>query len=212
MGDVVILPVVVSASDNGQRAPFEELLPKQGSLIAFPSRVGFVDDALYIKNLFSYAIRLEEVPETVNQAARLYEEIILLAPSYAAPSYINLGTIRYNEKNFQEAAGLYLRATESDPEYALAFFDLANTLDELQQLDEAIEAYERAIALVPHYANAHYNLALAYERTRQPSYALRHWRAYYVLDPSGPWSSYARKQAKKAIGSLRAERRLMLMA
>ena len=35
-----------------------------------------------------------------------------------------------------EAERLYRQATVADPEYALAFFDLGNVLDEMQQLDE----------------------------------------------------------------------------
>jgi tetratricopeptide (TPR) repeat protein len=86
-----------------------------------------------------------------------------------------------------------------DPNYALAFFDLGNVLDELRRLPEAIEAYKRAITLVPTYADAHYNLALAYERSEQPRRALRHWNAYVKLDPVGPWSNHARGQQKKAL-------------
>ena len=62
------------------------------------------------------------------------------------------------------AEQFYRRATEADPDYALAFFDLGNVLDELKRLQDAIAAYQRAIALVPQYADAHYNLALALER------------------------------------------------
>ena len=64
---------------------------------------------------------------------------------------------------------LYRRATESDPDYALAFFDLGNVLDELQKVEEAVAAYERALKLVPRYADAHYNLALAYRARERAS-------------------------------------------
>ena len=76
-------------------------------------------------------------------------------------------------------------------------------LDEQQRLEEAIKAYERALTLVPQYADAHYNLALAYERLKEPRKALRHWTAYTRLDPTGPWASHARGQAKRFLGSER---------
>ena len=76
-------------------------------------------------------------------------------------------------------------------------------LDELQQLNGAVAAYERALKLVPRYADAHYNLALAYERLKEPRRALRHWRAYVELDPSGPWASHAKAQARKILASER---------
>ena len=98
---------------------------------------------------------------------------------------------------------MYRRATVADPEYALAFFDLGNVLDEQARLTEAIAAYSRALALVPQYADAHYNLALAYERQGDARKALRHWMAYTQLDPSGPWSSHARSQARRILAGER---------
>jgi len=148
-------------------------------------------------SLFIEAVRFEEAHKIV-EAATLYGEILLLDPMHA-PACINLGTIHYNERHFQEAERLYRQATAVDPEYALAFFDLGNVLDELQHLPEAIEAYRSAIRLVPTYADAHYNLALAYERTNQRRKALRHWTAYLKLDSIGPWANHARGQQRKIL-------------
>ena len=154
------------------------------------------------QEMFLRAVRLEERAETLPEAKEMYKAILLVQPDHA-PAAINLGTICYNERDFDLAESFYRRATESDPEYALAFFDLGNVLDELQRLPEAIAAYERALELVPQYADAHYNLALAYERRAEPRRALRHWTMYARLDPAGPWASHARGQAKKILGNER---------
>jgi len=154
------------------------------------------------QEMFLRAVRLEERVETLPEAKEVYAAILELQPSHA-PAAINLGTIHYNERDFERAEHYYRRATESDPEYALAFFDLGNVLDELQRLPEAIAAYERALELVPQYADAHYNLALAYERRAEPRRALKHWTQYARLDPAGPWASHARGQAKKILGGER---------
>ena len=155
-----------------------------------------------MQEMFLRAVRLEEVPNRLAEAKEIYETLLELHPGHAAAA-INLGTIRYNERDFAGAEAMYRRATESDPEYALAFFDLGNVLDEQQRLDEAIVAYERALKLVPQYADAHYNLALAYERMKEPRKALRHWTNYTRLDPTGPWASHARSQTKKILGGER---------
>jgi tetratricopeptide (TPR) repeat protein len=147
--------------------------------------------------MFLEAVRHEESGRT-GDAVKLYHEILDLDPRHA-PSCINLGTIFYNQREFQEAEGLYRQATHADPDYALAFFDLGNVLDELKQLPEAIEAYSTAIRIVPTYADAHYNLALAFERTAQRRKALRHWTAYLKLDPIGPWANHARGQRRKIL-------------
>ena len=158
--------------------------------------------AAELQEIFQRAVRLEERAETLPQAKELYEELLKLAPGHAA-SAINLGTICYNERDYARAEDLYRRATEADSEYALAFFDLGNVLDEQAQLPEAIGAYTRALELVPSYADAHYNLALAFERQGEARKALRHWTAYAQLDPSGPWSSHARAQARRILASER---------
>lgn len=154
--------------------------------------------AAEVQELFLRAVQLEESAATIAQAAELYAEILRLRPMHA-PALINLGTIRYNRREYREAEALYRRATEADPEYALAFFDLGNVLDEMQRIAEATAAYERAVKLVPRYADAHYNLALALERQGQRRRALRHWMHYVRLDPAGPWSAHARGQARKIL-------------
>ena len=151
-----------------------------------------------VQEMFLKAVQLEEKPSTLPQAVERYEEILAIRPGHA-PALINLGTILYNQRQYEQAEDLYRRATIADPEYALAFFDLGNVLDEMQRLAEATTAYERAIALVPQYADAHYNLALAYERQGHRRRALRHWLTYVRLDPTGPWSAHAKEQARKIL-------------
>jgi tetratricopeptide (TPR) repeat protein len=155
-----------------------------------------------VQEIFQRAVRLEETPATISQAADLYRQILAMRPAYAAAA-INLGTIHYNLREFTLAEQLYRRATEADPDYALAFFDLGNVLDEMKRLNDAIAAYQRAIALVPQYADAHYNLALAYERQGHRRRSLRHWLTYVRLDPVGPWANHAKAQAKSILGSER---------
>ena len=63
---------------------------------------------------------------------------------------INLGTIYFHLRQFGRAEELYRRATEADPGYVLAYFDLGNVLDELERLDESIAAYlQGSDALAP---------------------------------------------------------------
>jgi tetratricopeptide (TPR) repeat protein len=153
-----------------------------------------------VQDMFLRAVQREENPATVPEAVELYQAILTMRPNHA-PALINLGTIYYNQREYEHAEQLYRQATVADPEYALAFFDLGNVLDEMQRLAEATESYQKAVALVPQYADAHYNLALAYERQGQRRRALRHWLAYVRLDPVGPWANHAKDQARKIMNT-----------
>jgi tetratricopeptide (TPR) repeat protein len=153
-----------------------------------------------VQDMFLRAVQREENPATVPEAVELYQAILAMRPNHA-PALINLGTIHYNQREYEHAEQLYRQATIADPEYALAFFDLGNVLDEMQRLAEATESYQKAVALVPQYADAHYNLALAYERQGQRRRALRHWLAYVRLDPVGPWANHAKEQARKILNT-----------
>ena len=151
-----------------------------------------------VADLFARGVELEEDPVTAEEAISYYEKVLELEPTYA-PAHINLGTLYYNQSEYDLAEVHYLKAIECDPRYALAYFDLGNVLDETQRLDEAIAAYKVALQLAPTYADAHYNLALAYERSWKPRLALKHWRAYLKLDSQGPWALHARSQFKKLL-------------
>jgi tetratricopeptide (TPR) repeat protein len=179
----------------------------QGKRMSFESPQGATAEAkspsaaqvaVQVQEMFLKGVQLEEKAATVKDAAQMYEAILELKPDHA-PACINLGTIFYNQHEFEKAEQMYRQATEADPQYALAFFDLGNVLDEMQRLDEAIEAYTRAITIVPQYADAHYNLALAYERQGERRRALRHWTAYVRLDPVGPWAAHAKGQTRKIL-------------
>jgi tetratricopeptide (TPR) repeat protein len=152
-----------------------------------------------VQELFVSAVQAEESGEK-HRAILLYEEMLRLDSDYA-PGYINLGTIHFHLKQFVCAEELYRTATEKDPGYVLAFFDLGNVLDELERPDESIAAYQRAVELAPRYADAHYNLALAFERKGERRAALRHWQAYARLDKQGPWAEHARGQMRKLLDS-----------
>jgi tetratricopeptide (TPR) repeat protein len=151
-------------------------------------------------DLFARGVALEEDPSAAAEAIFSYKQVLQLDPKYA-PAHINLGTLYYNQSDYDLAEAHYRKAIDCDPRYALAHFDLGNVLDETQRLEEAIAAYKVALQLAPTYADAHYNLALAYERSRQPRLALRHWRAYLKLDGQGPWAVHARAQYKKLLES-----------
>jgi tetratricopeptide (TPR) repeat protein len=153
---------------------------------------------------FARGVMLEDDPASQAEAMECYRKVLQMEPQHAA-AHINLGTILYTRHEFVLAEQHYRAAIEADPRYALAHFDLGNVLDETGRLGLAVEAYKTALLLAPTYADAHYNLALAYEKIREPRKALRHWRAYLKLDPSGPWAIHAANSARRILAGDRLQ-------
>src|SRR5271170_6922687 len=116
--------------------------------------------------LFASAIKLEKDPKTRRDAMRVYQRVIDAQPDHAG-AHINLATLHYQARDFENAEIHYRLALTVDPEYALAWYDIGNVFDETGRLHDALEAYARAIKLAPTYADAHYNLALLYEKLKQ---------------------------------------------
>ena len=119
--------VVVSAAGGGEHLEVVGELGRQSA--------GQPD----VQEMFVRAVEMEEDRATMQQAMELYRRILTLRPRHAAAA-INLGTMHYNLREFALAEQHYRAATEADPEYALAFFDLGNVLDELKRLPDAIAA------------------------------------------------------------------------
>ena len=64
-------------------------------------------------------------------------------------------------KRTDEALASYDRALALKPDYAEAFYNRGNALQELKRTDEAVASYDRALALKPDYAEAHSNRGVA---------------------------------------------------
>jgi tetratricopeptide (TPR) repeat protein len=145
---------------------------------------------------FQRGIELEQEGAPIEHVIESYKKALDLDPK-SAGALVNLGTIHFNARRWQDAERYYRKALEVDPEYALAHFDLANLYDERGDRSKAVDHYEAALRIAPAYADAHYNLALLYQGANQPMKAVRHWTIYLKLDPSSEWSSVARRELAK---------------
>ena len=64
-----------------------------------------------------------------------------------------------------------------------AWYNLANTLDELGQLEAAVTAFSESLRLDPDYSDAHFNAGLAWEKLGEREQARTHWEAFLRLAP-----------------------------
>jgi tetratricopeptide (TPR) repeat protein len=145
---------------------------------------------------FQRALDLEQLGSPLEDVIAAYEKTLEL-DAQSAGALVNLGTIYFNTRQWEEAERYYRAALQADPGYALAHFDLANLYDERGEREKALEHYEAALRIAPHYADAHYNLALLYQGSNQPMKAVHHWTRYLKLDPASHWSEIARRELEK---------------
>ncbi|HUB67204.1 MAG TPA: tetratricopeptide repeat protein [Candidatus Methylacidiphilales bacterium] len=76
-------------------------------------------------------------------------------------AYNNLGSALAQQGQIDEAAALFQKALEIDPQYAEACDNLGNVLLQKGQLNEAIFLFRKVLATVSNDADAHYNLGRA---------------------------------------------------
>lgn len=145
---------------------------------------------------FERGLEMEQFGAPIEDVIHAYLQAVELDPK-SAGAYVNLGTIYFNARLFNDAEHYYKKALSVDPNYALAHFDLGNLYDEKGDRAQALTHYQAALALNPNYADAHYNLALLYQTANEVMTAVRHWTTYLKLDPVSSWASIARRELAK---------------
>ena len=98
------------------------------------------------------------------------------SPWFAGELLTQLGTTEVYDGNMAEAAALFERATEVDPQHYRALTNLGNIALEDGRVDDAIELYERALKVDENFPNAHHNLGVAYRKKGQLNKSVRSLR------------------------------------
>ncbi len=142
---------------------------------------------------FEKGVALEQNGGPVGEAAAAYRKAVELDPGCSG-AWLNLGTVHFNLRQWEQAEACYGKALETRADYGLAHYNLGNLCDATGRPREAIEHYKKALEIDPSYADAHYNLALLYQSVDEPLSALRQWRIYLRLEPAGYWAGVARRE------------------
>src|ERR1039458_659359 len=142
---------------------------------------------------FEKGVALEHSGAPLTETLAAYRKAVELDPGTAG-AWLNLGTVYFNQRQWEQAEASYRKALEVRADYGLAHYNLGNLYDETGRPMEAVEQYKKALEIDPSYADAHYNLALLYQSASEPLSALRHWRIYLRLEPAGYWAGVARRE------------------
>ena len=88
---------------------------------------------------------------------------------------------RSNGRNLK-AETAYRAAVGANPNFASAWYNLADVLDDQRRINEAIECLTRALGADPTYADAMFNMGLFLQRLERHDEAAGWWRRYLVRD------------------------------
>ncbi len=145
---------------------------------------------------FEKGLDLEQTGAPVEDVVEAYKRSLDLDPR-SAGALVNLGTIHYHMRKWEEAERCYRQALDIDNGYALAHFNLGNLFDELGKPQQALSHYQAALRANPSYADAHYNIALIHQSQGDLMRAVKHWKIYLRLDPGSAWASIAKRELDK---------------
>ncbi len=124
------------------------------AVMAYRRAMELKPDPAYHNNLGLLLIRLQRIDEGTAEL----EKAAQLSPENAGTYYFNLGATMVNTGNNQGAIDAFRKATEAQPDYAAAFYQLATVLVGTAKMNEdgsvvpapgTVEAYQRYLDLEP---------------------------------------------------------------
>ena len=117
-----------------------------------------------------------------------------------------LNLICFKKKDFSLALDFINKAIKINPNFAEAYNERGNVLNELKQLQLAIKSYDQAIKLNPKYADAYYNKGLVLHELKRIELAIENYDQAIKINPNHVYShnnkGYALQKLKKIEASI----------
>lgn len=153
---------VKTAGENFQKILDKE--PENAAALAYMGKLAYDDE--------NYLRATKFVQEALKQDPTNYDY------------WMDYGTyLRYQGK-FDDAAKAWIKATQLDPSYFLAYAYLAGNYDDLEQWDAALENYHKVIETNPKYFYAYESTAILEYRARNYENAITYFTKTYEFSPS----------------------------
>ena len=117
-----------------------------------------------------------------------------------------LNLICFKKKDFSLALDFINKAIKINPNFAEAYNEQGNALNELKQLQLAIKSYDQAIKLNPKYTDAYYNKGLVLHELKRIELAIENYDQAIKINPNHVYShnnkGYALQKLKKIEASI----------
>ena len=107
-----------------------------------------------------------------------------------ADEWLTKGNTAYEAKEFAEAIKCYKKATELDPSFASAYYNLGIIYAAKGMLDESISAYKKVLTIKPGYYAARNNLGAIYIQKGMLDEAISELNQVLAINPDLPNAHY----------------------
>ncbi len=98
--------------------------------------------------------------------------------------YLDGAVAAVNQEAYEQAAGLYLKILEQEPDHVLTHLNLGNVYFAMQEFEKAEQAYRKTLEINPYYVFGSLFLAKLYLQTNRPDQAVA------VLQKVKEWLPY----------------------
>jgi spermidine synthase len=98
--------------------------------------------------------------------------------------YLDGAVEAVNREAYEQAANLYLKILEQEPDHVLTHLNLGNVYFAVQEFEKAEQAYRKSLEINPYYVFGSLSLARLYLQTNSPDQAVA------VLKKVGEWLPY----------------------
>ena len=155
---------------------------------------------------FKKAVDLYE-NNKLNDAKKICSKIYKKNPNHFDNLRL-LNFIHFKNKDFSTALDFINKAIKINPNFAEAYNEQGNALNELKKLEEAIKSYNNAININPEYADAYYNKGLVFHELKKLESAVENYDKAIKINPKHIMShnnkGFALQQLKKVDASLKS--------
>ncbi len=138
----------------------------------------------------------------LEDAATAYQDAVKATAGYA-PALNGLGSVLFKQKKASEAIAQFRAATEADPTFKLAWFNLGYAARKSSDFPAAAQAYEKYTALDATDPDGFYGLAESYKGAGQNEKAIAAYETYLRKETRATEQKWIDK-AKESIASLKA--------
>ena len=138
----------------------------------------------------------------LDEASAAYQDALKATPGYA-PALNGLGSVLFKQKKAGEAIAQFRAATEADPTFKLAWFNLGYAARKSSDFPVAAQAYEKYTALDANDPDGFYGLAESYKGAGQNDKAIAAYETYLKKETRATEQKWIDK-AKESIATLKA--------